>query len=119
MNVSTVISFYLSSKRSLGHRFVTEENVLNAFRKAVGDLPMNSIEAAHVFAFLNGNGPVTEYWIKKYNVLPGFYRFALSRGFVTRSPLPRQVLLRTAPAFVPYIYSEDELRKLLAACAAA
>lgn len=119
MNVSNVISLYLSCKRSLGHRFVTEESVLDAFRKSVGDLQMNDIEDEPVLAFLNGNGAVTEYSIKKYNVLSGFYRFALSRGLVAQSPLPHRIPLRTDPVFVPYIYSEDELRKLFAACTAA
>lgn len=116
--LSSVISLYLSCRKSEGHRFVTEENVLNAFRKAVGDPPIDGVEAVRVLAFLNGAGPVTEYWIKKYSVLSGLYRFALSRGFVTQSPLPHQIPLRTDPAFVPYIYSEDELRRLLDACPA-
>ncbi len=33
---------------------------------------MTGIEAAPVLVFLNGNGPVTEYWVKKYNALSGF-----------------------------------------------
>ncbi|MGQ7935277.1 tyrosine-type recombinase/integrase [Paraburkholderia sp. D1E] len=119
MNLSNAISLYLAYKRSLGHRFATEEHMLRAFRNAVSDRPMNRIKATHVLVFLNGNGPVTECWVKKYNVLSGFYRFALSRGLVTQSPLPHRIPLRTTPAFVPYIYSQDELRKLLAACAAA
>jgi integrase len=120
MNVSDAISLYLTHKRSLGHRFLTEGNVLRAFRKAVSDRPMNGIEAADVLAFLDGDGgPVTEYWVKKYHVLAGFYRFALSRGLVTQAPLPRRIPLRTVPEFVPYVYSEDELRRLFAACAAA
>ena len=90
MNVSDAISLYLAHKRALGHRFLTEENVLFAFHNTVGDRPVNGIEDSHVLAFLNGNGgPVTEYWVKKCHVLSGFYRFALSRGLVTQSPLPR------------------------------
>jgi integrase/recombinase XerD len=119
MNLSTAISLYLSYKWSLGHRFRTEENLLQAFCKAVGDLPMTGIEAAPVRTFLNGAGPVTEYWVKKYNALSGFYRFAVARGLVSQSPLPHQIPLRTDPAFVPYIYSEEEIRKLLDACPAA
>jgi integrase/recombinase XerD len=119
MNLSNAISLYLAYKRSLGNRFRTEEDVLRAFRKVVSDRPMNGIESTDVLVFLNGNGPVTECWVKKYNVLSGFYRFALSRGLATQSPLPHRIPLRTAPAFVPYIYSEDELRKLLVACTAA
>ena len=118
-HLSSVISLYVSCKKSLGYCFVTEENVLNAFCKAMGDSPMNGIEAARVLAFLNGSGLASEYWVKKYNVLSGFYRFALSRRLVTQSPLPHHIPLRASPAFVPYIYSVEELRKLLDACQAA
>jgi site-specific recombinase XerD len=47
-------------------------------------------------------------------VLVGFYRFALARGYCTISPLPTLVPKRP-PAFVPYIYSHEELRHLLEA----
>jgi site-specific recombinase XerD len=66
-----------------------------------------------VLAFLNGNGPVTAYWVKKYHVLSGFYRFALARGFVSSVPLPHSIPKLAAPAFVPYIYSHVELKRLL------
>jgi len=119
MNLSTAISFYLSYMRSLGHRFQTEERLLKAFRKAVGDLPICNVETGPVLAFLDGAGPVTEYWAKKYHVLSGLYRFALTRGLVSRSPLPRRIPRRTGPAFVPYIYTQEEIRNLLDACPAA
>jgi site-specific recombinase XerD len=57
---------------------------------------------------------VTRFWHRKYEVLSGFYRFAISRGYCAVSPLPRLVPKRP-PAFVPYIYSHDELRRLLEA----
>jgi integrase len=48
--------------------------------------------------------------------LSGFYRFALSRGYVTCSPLPTTVPKRPPP-FQPYIYSRKQLRDLLRASA--
>jgi integrase len=68
---------------------------------------------------LNGNGPVTEYWIKKYRVLSGLYRYALARGLAERVPLPSAIPKPTVPAFVPYIYSHEELKRLLDAVPAA
>ena len=119
MNLSTAISRYLSHMRALGHRFKTEGHLLKAFCEAVGDLPLDDIEAGPVLAFFNRTGSVTEYWVKKHYVLSGFYRFAVTRGLVTRSPLPRQIPARTDPAFEPYIYSEEEIRSLLDASSAA
>jgi len=72
-----------------------------------------------VLAFLDGHGPVTDYWRKKYRVLGGLYRFARARGFASDAPLPRSIPRLTAPAFVPYIYSHAELKRLLDAVPAA
>jgi integrase/recombinase XerD len=119
MRLSAVVALYLSYKRALGYRFRTEEAVLRAFCKAVGDKPITIIEPGPVLAFLNGNGPVTEYWAKKYRVLSGFYRFALARGLADQLPLPSAIPKPTAPALVPYIYSHEELKRLLHAVPAA
>jgi len=119
MKLSAVVTRYLSHKRALGHRFRSEEAVLRAFCKAVGDKPIATIEPETILAFLSGNGPVTEYWVKKYRVLAGLYRFALARGLADRVPLPTAIPKPTAPAFVPYIYSREELKRLLDAVPAA
>jgi site-specific recombinase XerD len=119
MNLSAVVSQYVSHKRSLGHRFQAEGFLLRAFCKAVGDAPIASVKPESVLAFLDGNGPVTDYWAKKYRVLGGLYRFARARGLASGSPLPRSIPRPTAPAFVPYIYSHAELKHLLDAVPAA
>ncbi len=49
-------------------------------------------------------------------LLRGLYRYALSRGFVDHAPLPPTV--PQTPRFVRYIYTEDELRRLLNGIAA-
>jgi site-specific recombinase XerD len=119
MRLSEVVSLYISHKRSLGHRFRTEEYLLQAFCRVVGDNPISTIEEKAVLTFLNDNGQVTEFWIKKYHVLSGLYRFALGRGLANISPLPRIIPKLTVPAFVPYIYSHEELKRLLDAIPAA
>ena len=62
--------------------------ILNTWSRTVGEGPLASVEGKSVLAFLNGNGPVSAYWVKKYHVLSGFYRFALARGLVSSVPLP-------------------------------
>jgi integrase/recombinase XerD len=119
MNLSTLITMYVSHKRALGRRFKTENDLLRSFCRAVGDGPVTDIEASSVLAFLDGIGPVTTFWHKKYHVLSGFYRFALARGFLKRAPLPGRIPKPTYPAFVPYIYSQEELKRLLDAVPAA
>ena len=63
-------------------------------------------------SFLNGTGPLTASWHVKHNALVGFYRYAISRGFVAHSPLPL-VVPKRPPAFQPYIYSPAELHHLI------
>lgn len=119
MTLPALVSLYISHKRALGHRFRTEDAVLRSFCRTVGEDPGTSVDADVVLAFLNGTGPVTTYWVKKYHVLSGFYRFALARGFVSCVPLPHSIPRLAAPDFVPYIYSHAELKRLLDAVPAA
>ena len=114
MKLSELAVLYVAHKQSIGMRFRTEQCILKSFRRAMGDIAMADVQANPVLAFISGTGPVTRFWHRKYEVLRGFYRFAISRGYCAVSPLPRLVPKRP-PAFVPYIYSHDELRRLLEA----
>lgn len=113
MKISAAVSSYISHKRAQGMRFKAEDAILKAFCKAAGDILIANVQATAVLEFLDGRGPVTETWAKKYHVLSGLYRFALARGWVNVSPLPRRIPRPAAPAFVPYIYSHAELKRLL------
>ncbi len=77
---------------------------------------MQEVTASEVLAFLAGTGPVTRFWERKHSALGGFYRFAIARGHIDRSPLPLTVP-QPLKAFVPHIYSRGELRRLLDAVA--
>jgi len=46
--------------------------------------------------------------------LNGFFQFAVSRGHLDEAPLPKE-LPKQPPTLVPYIYSREELRRLLEA----
>ena len=50
----------------------------------------------------------------KFHSLRGFYRYLLSRGYVTSSPLPVQIP-KEPERLIPYIYSRAELHCLLQA----
>ncbi|MFH0725923.1 MAG: tyrosine-type recombinase/integrase [Pseudomonadota bacterium] len=119
MKISKIVSMYIFHKRALGQRFRSEEAILTSFCKVVGDGPISNVDEETVLAFLNGNGPVTVYWEKKHRVLSGLNRFAQTRGLAEGLPLPRTIPKPTIAAFVPYIYSHEELRRLLDAIPAA
>ncbi len=114
MNLQALIARYVAFKRALGERCETAASRLQGFSRAVGEgTHIGDVRHAQVLAFLNGDGPVTRAWHARYYALRGFYRYALSRGFVSDDPLPK-VVPKEPPRFVPYIYSREELRRLLA-----
>jgi integrase/recombinase XerD len=117
MKLSQVIAAYVAHKQAIGMRFHTEARTLRSFCRASGDVTMQEITADQLLAFLAGTGPITRYWERKHSALNGLYRFAVARGYVDHSALPRTIP-RPPQAFVPYIYSHEELRRLLDAVAA-
>jgi len=116
MKLAQAVSAYVAYKQSLGMRFATEARALKSFSRALGDVDLDRIEPEQVRAFLDGTGPMTRFWHRKLDALRGFYRFALARGYTAHLPLPANVP-RCPRAFVPYIYCEDEIKRLLAAAA--
>jgi integrase/recombinase XerD len=118
MNLTQVIAAYVTHRQGMGMRFRTEARILQSFSRAVGELrTIEEITVDQLLAFLAGTGPVTRNWERKHSALGGLYRFAVARGYVDHSPLPRTVP-QPQEAFVPYIYSHEELRRLLDAVAA-
>ena len=116
MNLSELTAQYVTHKQSMGMRFCTEERTLKSFCRAMGNIAITEVQGDRVHAYIAGTGPVTAFWHRKHQVLLGFYRFALARGYVTISPLPK-IVPKPPRAFVPHIYSHDELRRLLEATA--
>ena len=114
MKLSEVADQYVTHKQSMGMRFCTEQRTLKSFCRAMGDIAIADVGAVPVLAFIAGMGPVTRFWHTKHHVLVGFYRFAISRGYCAVSPLPTSVP-KPPPVFVPYIYTHEELGRLLEA----
>jgi integrase len=113
MNLNDLVTHYVTFRRTLGERCQTNERILRSFCRAIGPrTAVARIRADAVAAFLTGSGPVTSAWHIKYHALKGFFRFAVSRGHLDEAPLPVE-LPKRPPPFVPYIYSQDDLRRLL------
>lgn len=112
MNVHDLVTHYVAFRKALGERCETAEDVLRSFCRAVGPRTrVDRIRLKAVTAFLASTGP-TRTWFSKYYTLKGFFRFAVSRGHLDQPPLPTE-LPKRPPAFVPYIYSREEIRRLL------
>jgi integrase/recombinase XerD len=116
MRLTDVVDAYLTRQRSLGMRFESAGRLLYRFSRAMGNQPIQEVTPEAILDFLNGDGVLTATWTLKHKVLTGLYRFAISRGYVGNSPLPT-TLPKLPPQQTPYIYSTDELRRLLDATA--
>jgi integrase/recombinase XerD len=112
MNLQMICQQYVAFRKALGDRFVVNGNQLKAFCRAMGaDIDIADVSPEKVNTFLIGDGPLTTSWYVKHNALRGFYRYAISRRFVTTSPLP--LTIPKLPPFKPFIYSPAELRRIL------
>lgn len=113
MTLREAIEQYVVWRRAHGTKFITAANLLRQFLEyAEGDADCSAVTLAQVVAFLAGKGPLTRHRENKYYVLAGFWRHAISRGHASCSPLPDNEPKSPVGA-PPYIYSRDELRRLL------
>jgi integrase/recombinase XerD len=113
MKLKELIKQYTAFRKSMGEDFESAESLLNTFCRRIGmEIDVGEIRAEQVEAFLAGTTAVNRYWRRKYDTLRGFYRYATSRGFVDHEPLPATVP-KMPERFVPYIYSADELQRLI------
>lgn len=112
MKLLQLASEYVALKQSMGMRFRTESVILNAFCRKMGDIDVVNVTSDSTMNYLAGTGAITSFWHRKFEALSGFYRFALSRGHVSSSPLPTFIPRRPA-SFRPYIYTHDQFRRLI------
>lgn len=115
MKLADAISQYMQVIHANGCKGDSIHGVLVLFAKYVGgDRELISISQTEVRAFLDGNLPLSHYWHRKHSALMGFFRFALARGLAPAIPLPARTP-RCHQDFQPYVYSEDDVDRLITA----
>lgn len=112
MTLTEAVESYLILKRSLGAVFSADARILHSFVRAIGDMPLESIQRETCQAFCRGTGPPTRFWERKHYTLRGFFSYLVGRGHLPRSPLP-EAGPQIPRSFQAYIYSHDELRRIL------
>ncbi len=116
MTLTQVVEEYVTVKRSTGLRFRSGAMILRTFTRVAGAIEVNDVTQDTVRAFLKRSAAHLP-WHMKYYTLPGLFRFAIQRGLVSTSPLAFRLPKRPAYA-TAYIYSEEELRRMLDATSA-
>jgi site-specific recombinase XerD len=114
MTLTSAIDGYLTLKRSLGAGLQAQASILRAFGRTLGDIPLDAIAAEACASFCRGAGAPTRGWENKHQTLRGFFTYLVSRGYLAASPL-QEPGPRAARSFQPYIYSHEELQRLLQA----
>lgn len=112
MKLKNLIKHYIVYRRSLGNKFCVNEKYLMSFCNIIGGIvDISHPSSKQIKKFIYGKGKVTGSWFIKYTTLSGFYDYAISRGYINHSPLPRHVPKRPPP-FIPHIYTREELKRL-------
>ena len=114
MKLALAVEEFIQYKQALGNLYKGSGNILKAFLRKTGNLDLDALTTQHGEAFLPVNGgTATSNWFHRYQVLGSFFRFATSRGYMQQRVLPASLPERP-PRFVPYIYSMEDVRRLLA-----
>lgn len=119
MKVNDAITQYIDYRSNLGEKVRTIRYLLLGFGKYVGlDNELDAIREVKCceYLYLKGiqNGKVTSYWFCIYSAIEGLYQWAIIRGCVDNCTLPKYKP-NEPEAFKPYIYSNDELKRLFSA----
>ena len=115
MNLKEAIDRYIEWQRSHGAKFESSAHTLLRFAKGIDEeIDCGAVTRSQVLAYLAGNGPLTRARENKYGALAGFYRYAISRGYASSSPLPDNEP-KPPKSRPPHIYSRDELCRLFSA----
>ena len=112
MTVMEAVERYVQHRKSLGMKFFSAAAILKRFAKTCEPCALDGVDAERVRAFLFAGGTESRNTEKKWSTLRGFYRFVVARGVVDNSPLPTTIP-RVTKHFVPYIYSREEISRLL------
>jgi integrase len=116
MKMKDIIPQYVSYRQSLGEKFKTNASILQCFLRHVGrevEIDGLGIETCTAFLYAPA-GKVTANWFCKYTALKGLFEWAVIREYVTGIPLPAEKPKRPQ-GMTPYIYSDEELKRLFSA----
>ena len=117
MTLREAVDRYVAWQRDHGAKFRSSAETLDTFCRRIGaDRACDSVGEDEVRRFLAGKAGLTRTRAVKYGTLAGFYRFALSRGHVSRIPMPAREAEPRPPQVAPsFIFTHEELRRLFKA----
>lgn len=115
MTLLHAIELYLRAKRSRGLIYTSAARMLRSFGRHVGDLPLGQISTEDCLVYCRGRRGPSRYVAERHGSLRLFFQFLVDRAKLRASPIRESISIRCD--FRPYIYSHEDLRRLLAATA--
>lgn len=113
MKLYEAIEAYVSLRRTFNHLgFLTDQRMLISFGRAVGDIALSEMTSQDCDDFCRSKYPGIAFPNRKQQALRGFFNYLIARGHLATSllRLPSRGVRST---FRPYVYSREEIRKLL------
>ena len=114
MKFPRAIEDYVKWKNLRGIKFRNDAMQLRRLSKQVADCSLDLVSVEQTLSFLDHRVLSPATWWRQYRMVRAFFEFWMLRGELERIPMPRPRLAWPQP-FKPYIYSREELTRLLAA----
>lgn len=112
MKLRRAVELYVQRKRDAGIRFNGPAKHLRAFLRHCGNSELRRIPVEQVTTFIEGSDVRPGTRRGKHGTLRRFFEYWMLRGHLKSCPVPPHTP-KVPQAFVPYIYSRPELRRLL------
>jgi integrase/recombinase XerD len=111
VSLSEAIDGYVFRRRIEGASYVNGEAVLRSLRRALGDVPIQTITADEISKFVNNPRKANITRMGHFSLLNRFLEFWAFRGIMPTLIFQRPV--KSHQCFVPHIYSHAQVRTLL------
>ncbi len=112
MILSAACKKFVKMKRASGLKYNAEERFFKQFIDLSGDLSLSEISEDMVASYISSGSANSQTMCRRFFVLRLFFRWCIDRDYIQNMPM-RYSLPVSKSDFVPYIYSKDEIRKIL------
>ena len=112
MTLEEGICVYVRRKQSTGLSFETGHKTYRAFLRGVGNLPISEITIHHVLQFLERPHSSVTTFRRRHSLLRKFFEYWAAHGAIAELPMPTNRPAQRSH-FLPYIFSREELGKIL------
>ena len=111
MTLEEAISVYVQRKQAMGMSYAKGLTTYQGFLRTVGDLEISGVTVHHVSDFLD-RPKTSAAFRRRHSLLRRFFEYWAAHGAIAELPMPSNRPAQRS-YFLPYIYTSDEVRKLL------